>query len=50
MNFTTFHDLWVGRILVKTCIIALVKLLFLKENKSIVDVVVYLGSLICKLS
>jgi len=33
MNRTTFRDLWVIRVLVKTCIIALRQSTFLKEKQ-----------------
>jgi len=45
MNRTIFRDLWVGGVLVKTCIIGFVDLLFKKKNKSmpLSNSVLYLG-------
>ena len=49
MNRTTFRDSWMGGVLVKTCIIALRRSNFLKENKSttLSNLVFYLDWLIC---
>ena len=52
MKRTTFHDTWVGGVLVKTWIIALRRSTFWKKNKSTTssNLVFYLGWLICSLS
>ena len=39
MNSTTLRDLWVGGVLVNTCIIELRRLTFLKEKKQIHHVI-----------